>query len=134
VVRSDRKGTGQASIDDRTVTTGRAGANTPERPRRRSNSDRKKEAELFLDAIRGDLAHGRYVDPAGGLILFREYAEQWRAGQVHRPSTAALAESYGHLWPDTRGPDQADSWGSRMPPPRRQRGGRPSRPTPVRDT
>ena len=24
---------------------------------------RKKDAELFLDAIRGDLAHGRYVDP-----------------------------------------------------------------------
>jgi integrase len=58
---------------------------------------RKKEAELFLDAVRGDLAHGRYVDPAGGLISFREYAEQWRLGQVHRPSTAAQTESYLRL-------------------------------------
>jgi len=97
MVRSDRRNTWRASTSDKTATTGRGGASTPEDPRRPSSSDRKKEAELFLDAIRGDLAHGRYVDPAGGLIPFRDYAEQWRLGQVHRPSTAAQAESYLRL-------------------------------------
>jgi integrase len=29
--------------------------------------------------------------------LFRDYAEAWRAGQVHRPSTAAQAETYLRL-------------------------------------
>ncbi len=52
------------------------------------------DADRFLDGIRGDLAHGVYVDPAGARILFRDVAESWRATQVHRPSTAAQAESY----------------------------------------
>ena len=69
----------------------------PGAPQKTKQFRRKKDAELFLDAIRGDLAHGRYVDPAGGLTLFRDYAEQWRAGQVHRTSTAAQAESYLRL-------------------------------------
>ena len=59
----------------------------PGAPQKTKQFRRKKDAELFLDAIRGDLAHGRYVDPAGSLTVFRDYAEQWRAGQVHRPST-----------------------------------------------
>jgi len=72
-------------------------ARVPRGPQKTKQFRRKKEAELFLDAIRGDLAHGRYVDPAGGLIPFRDYAEQWRLGQVHRSSTAAQAESYLRL-------------------------------------
>lgn len=35
-----------------------------------------------------------YVDPAGGRMLFAEYAEQWRAGQVHRTRTVEQVESY----------------------------------------
>ena len=35
--------------------------------------------------------------PAGARTLFRDYAEAWRAGQVHRPSTAAQAETYLRL-------------------------------------
>ena len=69
----------------------------PGAPQKTKQFRRKKDAELFLDAIRGDLAHGRYVDPAGGLIAFRDDAEQLRLGQVHRPSTAAQAESYLRL-------------------------------------
>ncbi|HEV2809408.1 MAG TPA: hypothetical protein VGV93_03295 [Acidimicrobiales bacterium] len=42
---------------------------------------------------RHDLAHGAYVDPAGGRRLFRDYAEQWRTAQVHRPTTAASVET-----------------------------------------
>ncbi len=69
----------------------------PGAPQRTKQFPRKKDAELFLDAIRGDLAYGRYVDPAGGRTLFMDYAERWRLGQVHRPSTAAQAESYLRL-------------------------------------
>lgn len=65
----------------------------PNGPQKTRQFVRKKDAELFLDGLRGDLAHGVYVDPAGGRILFGDYAEQWRAVQVHRPNTAAQLES-----------------------------------------
>src|SRR5437763_14342090 len=66
----------------------------PGAPQKTRHFDRKGDAERFLDGIRGDLAHGLYVDPAGGRVMFRDYAEQWRAGQIHRSSTAAQAETY----------------------------------------
>ncbi len=69
----------------------------PGGPQKTKQFRRKRDAELFLDGVRGDLAHGIYVDPAGGRIAFRDYAEQWRVGQVHRPSTAAQAETYLRL-------------------------------------
>ena len=69
----------------------------PGGPQKTRHFDRKGDAQRFLDGIRGDLAHGLYVDPAGGRTLFRDYAEAWRAGQVHRPSTTAQAETYLRL-------------------------------------
>ncbi len=66
----------------------------PGGPQKTRTFARKKDAELFLDHIRGDLARGLYIDPAGGLIPFREYAEEWRAAQIHRRSTAEQAETY----------------------------------------
>lgn len=66
----------------------------PNGPQRSRSFARKAEAQRFLDGIRGDLARGIYLDPADGQIPFRDYAEKWRAGQVHRPNTAAQAESY----------------------------------------
>jgi integrase len=63
---------------------------TPEDPPLLAQGD----AERFLDGVRGDLARGLYVDPTGGRVLFQEYAEQWRSGQMHRASTAAQAETY----------------------------------------
>jgi integrase len=69
----------------------------PGGPQKTRHFDRKADAQQFLDGIRGDLAHGLYVDPAGRRTLFRDYAESWRAGQVHRPSTAAQAETYLRL-------------------------------------
>ncbi len=38
----------------------------PTGPQKVRHFARKRDAERFLDAIRGDLAHGVYVDPAGG--------------------------------------------------------------------
>lgn len=56
----------------------------PGGPQKTRQLVRKRDADRFLDAIRGDLAYGVYVDPAGGRTLFEDYAEQWRAAQVHR--------------------------------------------------
>ncbi len=56
----------------------------PGGPQKTRHFTRKGDAERFLDGVRGDLARGQYVDPAGGRVLFREYAEQWRADPDHR--------------------------------------------------
>lgn len=64
----------------------------PGGPQKTRRFHRKGDADRFLDAVRGDIAHGVYIDPAGGKTLFREYAEEWRAGQVHRPSTVTQCE------------------------------------------
>lgn len=69
----------------------------PSGPQRTRQFDRKGDAERFLDGIRGDLAHGHYVDPAGARTAFRDCAEAWRAAQVHRPSTATQADTYLRL-------------------------------------
>jgi integrase len=64
----------------------------PGGPQKTKHFTRKIDAEQFLDGIRGDLARGVYVDPAGGKVTFREYAEAWRQAQVHREGTAKSAE------------------------------------------
>jgi len=84
-----------ASIDKRP--DGRYLSRWREGPQKTRHFDRKGDADRFLDAIRGDIAHGLYVDPAGGRTLFQEYAEQWRVGQVHRPSTVTQCETYLRL-------------------------------------
>jgi integrase len=66
----------------------------PGGPQQTRQFARKVDAVRFLDGIRGDIAHGLYVDPNGGRTPFQEYAERWRAGQLHRPSTATQAETY----------------------------------------
>ncbi len=70
--------------------------------RERSRSFAKKSvAEQWLDATRGDLAHGTYVDPAGGKERFGEYARAWQGTRVHRPSTAVQVDSHmrNHILP-----------------------------------
>ena len=84
-----------ASIDKRSDGRYRARwREYPGGPQKTRQFDRKADAERFLDGIRGDLAHGVYIDPSDGKTLFQPYAEQWRAGQLHRPSTAAQTETY----------------------------------------
>ena len=56
---------------------------------------RKVDAQRWLDEVTTSVLTGQYVAPDAGRITFREYAEQWRASQVHRPSTAVAYE--GHL-------------------------------------
>ena len=61
--------------------------------------DRKVDATQWVANISADLHRGTYIDPAAGKVSFADYAEQWRADQLHhRPATAAQAESRLRLW------------------------------------
>lgn len=44
---------------------------------------------------------GQFVDPRSGRVTFREYAESWRAGQVHPMTTVAYIEGklHRHAYP-----------------------------------
>jgi integrase len=54
---------------------------------------KKAEAERTDAKIRSQLAEGTYVDPAAGLVTFREYAEEWRKNRVHDLATATRIEA-----------------------------------------
>ncbi len=51
---------------------------------------RRIDAQNWLDGVTSSLVRGDYVDPKAGKVTFREFAEQWRAAQVFRPSTAEV--------------------------------------------
>ena len=62
---------------------------------------RKVDAQRWLDEMAAAMVTGQYVDPAAGRLTVRDYAEQWRATQVHRPTTAAHVETMlrRHVYP-----------------------------------
>ena len=62
---------------------------------------RKVDAQRWLDEMTAAMVTGQYVDPAAGRVTFRDYAERWRATQVHRPTTAAHVETMlrRHVYP-----------------------------------
>lgn len=53
---------------------------------------KKSDAERHHAQTHADISRGQYVDPAAGRITVAEYAEQWRAQQLHRDSTADRTE------------------------------------------
>jgi integrase len=53
---------------------------------------RRADAQRWLDEVTAAVVTGQYVDPRSGRVTFRQYAEQWRGGQVHRPSTQVYIE------------------------------------------
>jgi integrase len=71
----------------------RARYRDPDGRARSKNFARKTDAEQFLTSIDHAKLTGSYVDPSAGRVTFREYADQWRKVQVHRPSTAAQIET-----------------------------------------
>jgi integrase len=85
--------------------------------------DRKVDARQWLAEVTASVVTGQYVDPKAGRITFREYAEQWRAAQVHRPSTQAHHETMlrRHVYP-TLGdralssilPSEIQAWAKRL--------------------
>jgi len=54
---------------------------------------RKVDGQRWLDEVTASVVTGQYVDPRAGKVTFREYAELWRAAQVHRPTTQAHTET-----------------------------------------
>lgn len=81
--------------------------------------DRKIDGTRWLDEVTASVVTGTYVDPNAGKITFREYAENWRAAQVHRPSSAVHVETMlrRHAYPSFGGrqissirPSEIQAW------------------------
>jgi len=53
-----------------------------------------REARNWLAENEVAKGRGDWVDPLAGKVTFETFAEQWRAVQVHRPSTASQVESH----------------------------------------
>ncbi len=53
---------------------------------------RRVDAQRWLDETTTSLVTGAYVAPGAGRITFREYAEAWRAVQIHRAGTVVQVE------------------------------------------
>jgi len=84
------------------VSTGwRVRYRTPDGASRSRTVARKVDAERFLTGVEHSKLSGAYVDRSAGMVTVGEYAERWRAVQVHRPSTAAQVESNlrRHVYP-----------------------------------
>ena len=62
---------------------------------------RKVDAQRWLDETTARVVTGQYVDPKAGRVTVREYAEQWRAAQVHRQGTVVQVEGIlrRHVYP-----------------------------------
>jgi integrase len=73
----------------------------PDGRERARHFDRKVDAQRWLDEQTAAIITGQYVDPKAGRVTFRDYAEQWRASQVHRPTTQAYLETNlrRHVYP-----------------------------------
>jgi integrase len=58
---------------------------------------KRVEAENHLISVEHSKLSGAYVDPAAGKVTFGEFAEQWRAVQVHRHGTQVSVEQHLRL-------------------------------------
>jgi integrase len=65
----------------------------PDNTQGKKTFDRKVDADRYATSIDHSMLTGAYVDPNAGKITFKVYAEQWRALQVHRPTSAAHVET-----------------------------------------
>jgi integrase len=60
----------------------------------RSFPDRaKRQADEFLHKVENDKREGSYLDPNGAKVKFKEYAEQWLAGQSFKSTTRVSVPS-----------------------------------------
>ena len=95
----------------------------PNGKQRKRTFPRKIDADGYLTTVDHGLLTGTYIDPAAGKVTLREYAEQWRVGQVHRPSTVAHVETMlrRHAYPTLGGrplaairPSEVQAWVRRL--------------------
>jgi integrase len=82
-----------ASVSKRPDGRWRARYRDPQGKEHAKHFDRKIDGERWLTTVEHSKLTGEYVDPGAGRITFETYAEEWRAVQVHRPSTAAQVET-----------------------------------------
>lgn len=54
--------------------------------------DKKVDAEREDANQRADISRGKWIDPRAGKVTVAEYAEVWRAQQLHRDSTTDMVE------------------------------------------
>lgn len=104
--------------DGQRTRSDRYGKGTQYRARYRDSSGKqhsksfakKLDAQRWLDEITAAVVTGQYVHPTAGRVTFRDYAEQWRLAQVHRPSTARYHETMlrRHVYPVFGGRPIAD--------------------------
>lgn len=87
-------------VDGRRVRTDRYGQGKrwqaryldPEGRERTQAFDRKQDAERFLTTVAADVLRGTYIDPQGGRVTFREFAEAWLAAQTFTETTREATE------------------------------------------
>lgn len=91
----------------------------PAGKQRKRTFPRQSDAKRFVSSVEADVARGTYIDTAAGRVSFQSYAEQWRAAQVHRPSTVAHVETMlrRHAYPVLGGrpiasvqPSEVQAW------------------------
>jgi integrase len=90
-----------ASIAKRRDGKWRARYRDPEGREHARHFDRKIDAEKWTRAHAGAVDRGDWINPAGAKRTVREYGEEWRKAQVHRPTTAAMVETHlrRHVYP-----------------------------------
>lgn len=76
-----------AHIEKRGPRRWRARYFAPDGRERNKTFDTRRDAERFLDSVRGDLVRGAYVDPDAGRRVFRDFLVDWQDSRVHADST-----------------------------------------------
>lgn len=59
--------------------------------------EKKTDAATFDNQVNADISRGKYVDPKAGTVTVKDYADSWRAQQIHDPSTQAGVERFFRL-------------------------------------
>ncbi len=74
---------------------------TPERRWKKKSYRLKADADRFARSVENSKDQGTYIDPSAGKVTFQDYAEAWRATQVHRPLTGSEIEGNlrRHVYP-----------------------------------
>lgn len=82
-----------ASVDKLSTGRWQARYRDPQGKQLKRSFSRKSDAERFLTGVEHGMLTGGYVAPEAGRRTFSDYAEAWKAVQVHRPSTVLHVET-----------------------------------------
>ena len=94
----------------------------PDGRSRKRTFSRRVDADRFIKQLAADLLRGDYVDPNDPTTV-KEYGEQWRSAQVHRPTTQAHVETNlrRHVYPhfgnrrlSSIRPSEVQAWAAKL--------------------